>query len=29
MTVGVVGKQWAWDFNYLDDDVYETGVQVG
>jgi cytochrome c oxidase subunit II len=27
VTIGVVGKQWAWDFNYLDSDVYETGVQ--
>lgn len=23
--VQVIGKQWSWDFNYLDDDVYETG----
>ncbi|GEL93821.1 aa3-type cytochrome oxidase subunit II [Cellulomonas composti] len=23
--VQVVGKQWSWDFNYLDDDVYDTG----
>ncbi|ROS73024.1 cytochrome c oxidase subunit II [Cellulomonas sp. PhB143] len=29
MTVEVVGKQWSWDFNYLDDDVYETGQQEG
>jgi cytochrome c oxidase subunit 2 len=27
LTVNVVGKQWAWDFNYLDDQVYDTGVQ--
>lgn len=30
--IQVVGKQWSWDFNYLDDDVYETGqhaVNVG
>ncbi|WP_299035032.1 cytochrome c oxidase subunit II [uncultured Pseudokineococcus sp.] len=26
--IGVVGKQWAWDFNYLTDDVYETSTQV-
>ncbi len=31
--INVVGKQWAWDFNYLEQggqplDVYETGVQV-
>ncbi len=28
LTVQVVGKQWSWDFNYLDDDVYETGQHV-
>ena len=28
LTVQVVGKQWSWDFNYLDEDVYETGVQA-
>ena len=27
-TVNVVGKQWSWDFNYLDDNVYETGQQA-
>lgn len=26
--VQVVGKQWAWDFNYLDEGVYESTVQV-
>ncbi len=26
--IGVVGKQWSWDFNYLDSNVYDTGVQV-
>ena len=26
LTVGVVGQQWAWTFNYLDDDVYATGT---
>jgi cytochrome c oxidase subunit 2 len=25
--VNVVAKRWAWDFNYVDADVYETGVQ--
>jgi cytochrome c oxidase subunit 2 len=25
--IGVVAKQWSWDFNYLDDDVYDSGVQ--
>lgn len=28
-TIQVVGKRWAWDFNYLDQDVYETSEQVG
>ncbi len=27
VTINVVGKQWSWDFNYLDADVYDTGVQ--
>lgn len=27
-TVEVVAKQWSWDFNYVDEDVYETGVQA-
>ena len=22
------GKQWAWDFNYVDEDVYYTGIQA-
>ncbi len=25
VTIQVIGKQWSWDFNYLDDGVYETG----
>ncbi|WP_443667728.1 aa3-type cytochrome oxidase subunit II [Kocuria flava] len=25
--VQVYGKQWAWDFNYLSDDVWDTGLQ--
>ena len=28
VTVNVVGKQWSWDFNYLDDDVHEVGTQA-
>ena len=28
VTVNVVGKQWAWDFNYLDADVHEIGTQA-
>jgi cytochrome c oxidase subunit 2 len=27
LTIGVIGKQWSWDFNYTNDDAYETGVQ--
>jgi cytochrome c oxidase subunit 2 len=26
LTVNVVGYQWNWGFNYLDDDVYEAGT---
>ncbi|QTX04801.1 cytochrome c oxidase subunit II [Agromyces archimandritae] len=25
--VEVIAKQWAWDFNYVDEDVYEPGIQ--
>ncbi len=28
LTIEVIGKQWSWDFNYVDDDVYESGVHV-
>lgn len=28
VTIQVMGKRWAWDFNYLDEDVYFSGVQV-
>ena len=28
VTVNVVGKQWSWDFNYLEADVHETGSQA-
>ncbi|WP_129339256.1 cytochrome c oxidase subunit II [Cellulomonas endophytica] len=28
LNVQVVAKQWSWDFNYLDDGVYETGQQA-
>ncbi len=27
-TIQIVGKQWSWDFNYLDEGVYETGVHA-
>ena len=25
VTVNVVGKQWSWDFNYVEDDAHEVG----
>ncbi|WP_449385097.1 aa3-type cytochrome oxidase subunit II [Cellulomonas soli] len=25
LTVQVIGKQWSWDVNYLDSDVYDSG----
>ncbi|HEY0185994.1 MAG TPA: cytochrome c oxidase subunit II [Cellulomonas sp.] len=28
LTVQVIGKQWSWDFNYVDDDVYDSGEQA-
>ncbi|MGL5912222.1 MAG: aa3-type cytochrome oxidase subunit II [Phycicoccus sp.] len=28
VTVNVVGKQWSWDFNYVDDNVHEVGTQA-
>ncbi len=28
VTVNVIGKQWSWDFNYLEDDVHEVGTQA-
>jgi cytochrome c oxidase subunit 2 len=27
-TIEVIGKQWSWDFNYVDEDVYESGIQT-
>ena len=27
VTVNVVAKQWSWDFNYVEANVYESGVQ--
>ena len=26
--IEVIGKQWSWDFNYVDENVYETGIQA-
>lgn len=28
VTINVVGKQWSWDFNYVDAKVYDTGVMA-
>jgi cytochrome c oxidase subunit II len=28
VNIQVIGKQWSWDFNYLDDDVYDTGEHL-
>lgn len=28
VTIQVVGKQWSFDFNYIDDDVHEVGVHA-
>ncbi|MDH2444687.1 cytochrome c oxidase subunit II [Amnibacterium sp. CER49] len=28
VTVQVFGKQWAWDFNYVKENVYSAGVQA-
>ena len=28
LTVNVVGKQWSWDFNYIDAGTFESGTQA-
>ncbi|MGZ0212406.1 MAG: aa3-type cytochrome oxidase subunit II [Actinomycetales bacterium] len=28
VSIEVIGKRWAWDFNYVDDNVYSAGVQA-
>ncbi|MEN9608343.1 MAG: hypothetical protein RLZZ06_274 [Actinomycetota bacterium] len=28
VTVQVIGKQWSWDFNYTNENVYESGIQA-
>jgi len=28
VSINVVGKQWSWDFNYVDEQVHETGAQA-
>jgi cytochrome c oxidase subunit 2 len=27
VTVQVIGKQWSWDFNYTNENVYDSGIQ--
>jgi cytochrome c oxidase subunit 2 len=27
-TIGVIGKQWSWDFNYVNEDVFSAGIQT-
>ncbi len=27
VTVQVIAKQWSWDFNYVDGNVYDSGIQ--
>jgi cytochrome c oxidase subunit 2 len=26
--IQVIAKQWSWDFNYVDENVYESGIQA-
>ena len=26
--IHVIGKQWSWDFNYVDENVYSAGIQA-
>lgn len=28
VTIEAIGKRWAWDFNYVKEDVYSTGIQA-
>jgi cytochrome c oxidase subunit 2 len=28
VVVQVIGKQWSWDFNYVKEDAYSSGIQV-
>ena len=28
VTIEVFGKRWAWDFNYVNEDVYSAGIQA-
>ena len=26
--IEVIGKQWSWDFNYVDENVFDSGIQA-
>jgi cytochrome c oxidase subunit 2 len=28
VSIEVIGKRWAWDFNYVNEDVYYSGIQA-
>ena len=28
VSIEAIGKRWAWDFNYVKEDVYSTGIQA-
>lgn len=28
VTIEVIAKQWSWDFNYVDENVYDSGIQA-
>ena len=28
VVIEVIGKQWSWDFNYVDENVYDSGIQA-
>ena len=28
LVIEIIGKQWSWDFNYVDDDTHTAGVQA-
>jgi len=28
VTINVVAKQWSWDFNYVDENVFDSGIQA-
>jgi cytochrome c oxidase subunit 2 len=28
VTIEVIAKQWSWDFNYVDGNVYDSGIQA-